>query len=823
MLWLLKVLRGENPLFTVIYLFAILFLINLSPGRAQDLSPVIVSSAIPSHWHPRAGEKVSITVHFDMTGSPYLLGSFSGTLTWNPALLQYQGHSGILAGFSGKVEDLVAGDGAIIFRGSHPAGRGGVFNILELHFLVREPGGHSATLELKYSGINAPLSSYNLMPFLRVDTTVLRIGANLDPNIQLPVTFYHFGAHTVGSTTTRVFWINNIGAEPLLVSATEITDSAGGEFTILEGGAPFTVLPWQGHSLVVAFTPASAGEKAARLNIYSNDPDENPAIIDLAGTGLNPPSGVVTSAAIPSSPALQSGDTLSVSVRVDMSGMSLPYQLLGSFTGMLTWDPVVLQYTGNSGILQGFSGVVDDTNASEGVLLFNGAKATGQEGAFDIVKINFAAAGEEESSTPLDLEYIGMLTAVTFTNLLPFLVIQDGMVMVQPANINHRPVLTPIADQFMAENQVLTVEVTATDPDEDALVLTALHLPPFASFFDQGNGSGAFTFAPGFEAAGYYPDITVIASDDGDPVLADTISFSLRVSNVNRPPVLEAIANLTLTAGETLHVPLLATDPDGDSLTLTVHQLPAFGSFTNNGDGSGLIRFTPAASDTGSYPGIMVIVTDNDQIPLSDTASFSLTVSAADQDHNPPDCALLGINPGPPATLQVRLQDGESGLAQVKVLVAVNVEVDIPVFIPGTTDPVIVSATKIDPNRSSTLTLEVFDLAGHSITCDPVYTLLSSVTPENFTLAQNYPNPFNPTTTIEFAVAASHTRVSLKIYDLTGRLVKTLINEKVLPGGYYRVTWNGTTDKGDPAAAGVYLYRMAAGDFARTRRMMLLK
>lgn len=820
---LIKVLERGNPLLIIIYLFGILLLMSLPPCRAQDASPVIVSSAIPSDRHPRAGEKVSVAINFDMTGSAYLLGSFSGTLTWDPALLQYQGHSGILAGFSGEVEDLSVGDGVIIFRGFNSTGRGEVFDILVLHFMAREPGGNSTTMELEYLGITAPHSSFNLMPFLIVNKTVLRIGRNFAPNIQLPVTFYHFGAHPVGSTTTQVFWINNIGTEALLVSATEITGSAAGEFAILEGGAPFTVLPWQGHPLIVGFTPASAGAKTARLNIYSNDPDENPAIIDLAGTGLNPPSGVVVSAAVPSNPEPQSGDTLSAGIRVDMSGMAAPNHLLGSFTGTLTWDPAVLQYYGNSGVLQGFTGMVDDGNASAGVLIFNGAKAAGQGGAFDILKIHFTAAGEEGSSTSIDLEYIGMLAAFTFADLMAFLTIRDGMVTVQAASANHRPVLTPIADQTMAENQILTVAASATDPDGDALVLTALHLPPFASFLDQGNGSGVFTFAPGFDAAGYYPGITVVASDDGDPVLADTVSFSLSVIDVNRAPVLEAIANLALTAGETLHVPVLAIDPDGDSLVLAVQQLPPFGSFTDNGDGSGLILFTPSASDTGSYPGIMAIAMDNAPIPQSDTVSFSLAVTGASQDHNPPDCLLLGVAPGPPVTLQVRLQDGESGLAHVSVLVAVNADVNLPAFTPGTTDPVIVTATKIDPNHSSTLTLEVFDVAGHSTTCDPVYTLLSSVTPDHFTLEQNYPNPFNPTTTIEFGVASPDTKVSLKVYNLTGQLVKTLMNGEVVNSGYYRVTWNGTTDEGDPVAAGVYLCRMAAGGFAQTRRMMLVK
>ncbi len=88
--------------------------------------------------------------------------------------------------------------------------------------------------------------------------------------------------------------------------------------------------------------------------------------------------------------------------------------------------------------------------------------------------------------------------------------------------------------------------------------------------------------------------------------------------------------------------------------------------------------------------------------------------------------------------------------------------------------------------------------------------------PVTFSLGQNYPNPFNPTTVIRFGVRSSGL-VSLKVYDLLGRLVKTLVNKNESPGNY-EVTFNG-----NGLASGVYLYRLEAGSFTRTREMLLLK
>jgi hypothetical protein len=93
--------------------------------------------------------------------------------------------------------------------------------------------------------------------------------------------------------------------------------------------------------------------------------------------------------------------------------------------------------------------------------------------------------------------------------------------------------------------------------------------------------------------------------------------------------------------------------------------------------------------------------------------------------------------------------------------------------------------------------------------------------PRDFTLYQNYPNPFNPTTQIQFSIPEP-TDVSLEIYDITGRLVTTLINES-LATGTYNVTWDARNRSGQIVSSGIYLYRIQAGSFVQTNRMVFIK
>ncbi|MBU8921479.1 MAG: T9SS type A sorting domain-containing protein [Bacteroidales bacterium] len=93
--------------------------------------------------------------------------------------------------------------------------------------------------------------------------------------------------------------------------------------------------------------------------------------------------------------------------------------------------------------------------------------------------------------------------------------------------------------------------------------------------------------------------------------------------------------------------------------------------------------------------------------------------------------------------------------------------------------------------------------------------------PETAFLAQNCPNPFNPVTTIRFGLKESGL-VSLKVYDAAGRLIRVLMDE-VKEAGYCEKAWNGIDDRGARVASGVYFYRLIAGDFVETKKMIMLR
>jgi hypothetical protein len=194
-------------------------------------------------------------------------------------------------------------------------------------------------------------------------------------------------------------------------------------------------------------------------------------------------------------------------------------------------------------------------------------------------------------------------------------------------NVNRAPVLASISSQSMSEGDTLNVMVSSTDPDANNITLTPSNLPAFGSFTDNGDGTGNFHFTPGFENTGVYPNIEVVAADDGNPSLSDTVLFTLSVGDVNRAPVLDVIADQGMDEGDTLDVSVTSTDPDGDNITLVANNLPSFGSFTDSGDGTGSFHFTPSFANAGSYPNIEVMATDNGIPALSGTVSFTLTVN----------------------------------------------------------------------------------------------------------------------------------------------------------------------------------------------------
>jgi hypothetical protein len=93
--------------------------------------------------------------------------------------------------------------------------------------------------------------------------------------------------------------------------------------------------------------------------------------------------------------------------------------------------------------------------------------------------------------------------------------------------------------------------------------------------------------------------------------------------------------------------------------------------------------------------------------------------------------------------------------------------------------------------------------------------------PTSFALEQNYPNPFNPTTSIGFALP-DEAFVELSVFNAVGQRVATLA-ASTFPAGHHNVQWNATDDSGRALSSGLYIYRLSAGEFVQSQKMLLLE
>jgi hypothetical protein len=329
--------------------------------------------------------------------------------------------------------------------------------------------------------------------------------------------------------------------------------------------------------------------------------------------------------AVPDDSEPAQGDTIEIAVTIDTRSLVPPDNRLLAYQARFRWDPSVLQF------LQVFPGAPpwDNPNininmAPNGRIDWNAFNAGGVDpGLYTLLTARFRVIGAAGTTTQLDLTFSELINSL-IRDLLPFLRIPPRTIRVRGDNLP--PQLQPIADQTVEEGTTRNVPVQASDPDGDTITLTALNFPPFVQLTDNGNGSGQITISPALGTAGSYPGLGVVVTDNGSPALSDTALFNLIVNPAENPPVIDPIPDQTMNEADTLEVQVVARDPDGDDIILTVDNLPSFGGFTDNHNGTGVIMFTPSFEDAGEYPNIEVSAADNSTPPLITRRAFKLTV-----------------------------------------------------------------------------------------------------------------------------------------------------------------------------------------------------
>ena len=197
------------------------------------------------------------------------------------------------------------------------------------------------------------------------------------------------------------------------------------------------------------------------------------------------------------------------------------------------------------------------------------------------------------------------------------------------------PVLTVPGAQTVTEGSTLAFTVSATDADGQTVALMASNLPGDATFTDNNNNTGSFSWTPGFFDAGFY--VVFFLADDTFGG-TDNESVQIEVLNANSPPELNPIGNRTIDPGAMQFVMITGSDPDDDPLTLTVTGRPSWASFQDNGNGSGMLTLQPPPP---TPPGVHTLTATLDDGTDTDSETFTVTVTGS-VPQNPPVLAPIG-------------------------------------------------------------------------------------------------------------------------------------------------------------------------------------
>ncbi|MCH7946408.1 MAG: hypothetical protein IIC66_01275, partial [candidate division Zixibacteria bacterium] len=198
---------------------------------------------------------------------------------------------------------------------------------------------------------------------------------------------------------------------------------------------------------------------------------------------------------------------------------------------------------------------------------------------------------------------------------------------------NQNPVLAAIGAQSVSEGSLLSFAVTASDPDGTFASLSTTALPAGASFADNLDGTGSFSWTPNFIQSGTY-NVTFYATDG---VATDSEVVSITVSEAgNQSPELFTIGAQNTTEGVNLNIAVSAADADSTTPTLTTSSLPTGASFTDNGDGSGVFDWTPDFTQSGTYN---VTFYASDSLA---TDSEVVTIGVNEAGNQSPELAAIG-------------------------------------------------------------------------------------------------------------------------------------------------------------------------------------
>ena len=324
-----------------------------------------------------------------------------------------------------------------------------------------------------------------------------------------------------------------------------------------------------------------------------------------------------------------------------------------------------------------------------------------------------------------------------------------------------------------------------------------------------------------------------------DSNLLDTASFVLTVTSVNDPPTIAVVDDVTMEEDGSASIFLNVRDIDSDDLIYNFYSNPPIFVFTLIDDS---LFISPLLNWNGQA-NLTVFVSDGED---SDNISLAITVTPV----NDPPSEFDLISPTVLDTFQISTATDETipftWGSSYDVDSDVSYKLTITLDYPGNVytqdyQNITDSSTSISAYEYAAfmtdLSLSQWNIDYVIEASDEEYTVISQVgefvlnntllsadseiIPVVFALHQNYPNPFNPVTSLRYDLPEDGL-VNITIYDMMGRVVNTLINDSQ-NAGYKSIQWNATNDRNEPVSAGLYIYTIQAGEFRKTKKMVLLK
>lgn len=700
-------------------------------------------------------------------------------------------------------------------------------------------------------------------------TTMLNVAANADPTIVAPASVS--GAATLPLT----FGLSASDPDGDVINSLSATGlPAGASFTPnalnLAGTFAWTPTSAQQGVYTVTFS-VSAGSPArtssATTVITIGGADRFPVITSVpTGTATTVPDVLLTVNITVSDP---DGDPINLFEAKGTQNTALPAGMTfthnaANTSGQLLWTPTPAQ-VGNVGIdLIAESGVLNlktvvvlriRVNPDRAPVVTAPAAISGTENS----PIAFTVTASDPDATPiLSLSAAPLPSGATFTpngaktsgafawtptysqaGSYPVVFTAANALsgskttVITVANVDLAPVVTAPASVNGTEGSAISFNVSAADPDGDAITtLNTLGLPAGATFTAApDNASGTFDWTPGFAEAGTYP--VLFRASNG---LLGTATTNVVVGNVNRAPHANDGGPYSGVAGFPVAFNGSASsDPDGDPLAYS----------WNFGDGATGTGATPSHIYTaGGQYSVVLTVTDNGAPALSGNSTTQASITSV-------FTARLFTTGGNKA---IRLGSGKPQWC-VQFEAAGNAftlsDVSIPSVVlqygtneihaiggkslfSGDTDNNGVSELELCFSKTDLRTL----LAGlpsgkSSVTLHLAGSLNSgalvsgSIVVDVFgsggaLAASVSPNPLNPEATLHF-VTTKPGSVRVRLYDASGRFVRTLDDRSSAPAGYQDIRIDGRGENGTRLATGVYFYRAETADGVMSGRFTILK